>query len=402
MANISLSTVLCAVGGDVLQKYGTLVKRSTPPGRGGEIPYTFTRTGPGLYVAQDGNVYTAATGVPRIEWAIDPVTLVLQPYLLLEGAATNVVLRSRDLSNAAWTKTTMTALLDQVGIDGGTNTASSLLATAGNATCLQAITLGSSARFQSAWVKRLVGSGAVQMTTDNGATWTTVTVTAGWTRVNIPTQTLANPTVGFRLVTIADKIAVDGVQNETGLFQTSTIFTTTGAVTRNAELFTVPVACGTQALWLYVRFVERGTALAAADTRLVELGAATSADPRYLIYAIGGGNQYAASHIVGGVQRTSAAPLGGSPNAVTELLALLRSDGSVQLRQAINGGADNIGTQSATNPFGVSWSGNLLSINSMGNGTQTGYNAYSRIVLGTGAGTTGSGVTAIPDVRNVL
>lgn len=175
---------------------------------------------------------------PVDSWPLDHDPASLEPLgRKVEGARTNVVLQRRDLSNAAWTKTNITAAKDQVGIDGVTNSASSILATAGNGTCLQAITLASSARSQTAWVKRLVGTGVVNMTMDNGSTWTAITVTSAWTRVSIPTQTLANPTVGFRLVANADKIAVDFVQNENGTFASSTIPDTTAgsSVTRNAD-----------------------------------------------------------------------------------------------------------------------------------------------------------------------
>lgn len=163
--------------------------------------------------------------------------------ILSEPARTNVVLWNRDLTNAAWTATNVTAVKDQTGVDGVSNAASSLTATAGNGTVLQAITLASSARWQTCYIKRLTGSGAVEMTMDNGTTWTAVTVTSSWTRVAIPTQTLANPTVGFRIVTSGDAVAVDFVQNEnSGVEATSPIATTTASVTRSADVLTVPTA----------------------------------------------------------------------------------------------------------------------------------------------------------------
>ena len=170
---------------------------------------------------------------PRFDY--DPVTLSPKG-LLIEEARTNVALWSRDLTNAAWTSTNITAAKDQTGLDGVASSASSIVATLANGTCLQAITLVSSARFQTAYVKRITGSGVVNMTTDGGTTWKAITVTASWTRVSIPTQTLANPSVGFQIVTNGDKIAVDLVQNENGAFATSAIPTTTAAVARSADL----------------------------------------------------------------------------------------------------------------------------------------------------------------------
>jgi hypothetical protein len=181
--------------------------------------------------------YNATTGAayygPRFDY--DPSTLTALG-LLLEGTRTNVALWNRDLTNAAWTKTNVTAAKDQTGIDGVASSASKITATAGNGTILQAITLASSARFQSAYVKRVTGSGVVEMTTDNGTTWTAITVTADWTRVSIPTKTLADPTIGFRIVTSGDAIAIDFVQNENGAFASSPIWTTTAAVTRASDV----------------------------------------------------------------------------------------------------------------------------------------------------------------------
>ena len=177
-----------------------------------------------------GNYLPFAANVPRIT----------NKGLLVEEGRTNVVLQNRDLTQGAWnTVTNITAAKDQIGIDGTANGASSILATAGNAVITQGITLASSARFQTAFVRRLVGTGNVQMTMDGGTTWTTVTVTESWTRVSISTQTLANPVVGFRIVTSGDKIAVDAVQNENGAFSTSPILTTSAAVTRNADVVTM-------------------------------------------------------------------------------------------------------------------------------------------------------------------
>jgi len=160
----------------------------------------------------------AAVYGPRFDY--DPVTLAPRG-LLLEGARTNVVLWGRDLTNAAWTLgATMTRAKNQTGIDGVANYASSLTggAVAATNTILQAIVLANSARFHSAYIKRLVGTGVIEMTMDNGLTWVDVTaqIFAAWSRVTIPTQTLANPTVGFRIQTNGDSIAVDFVQNEDG------------------------------------------------------------------------------------------------------------------------------------------------------------------------------------------
>jgi len=165
--------------------------------------------------------------------------------LLLESvAATNVVLYSNDLTNTAWAKSNITAALNQTGADGVANGASSITATSANGAVLQSITLGSSARAQSALVKRITGTGAVYMTTDGGTTWTAITITGSWASQTIPIQTLANPSVGFKLATNGDAIAVQYVQNETTQ-QSSPIPTTTASATRASESLTAtPAALG--------------------------------------------------------------------------------------------------------------------------------------------------------------
>ena len=232
-AGLDLAFVLnrYALQGSPMSTYTTL--SAFLAGVGG----TFTRASSGTYFDATGTLQTAASNVPRLDY--NPATLAARGYLA-EEARTNDALWNRDLTNAAWVKVTATAAKNQTGIDGAANSASSLTATAGNATCLQTVTLGSSARFQSAYVKRLVGSGAIQMTTDNGATWTAVTVTSAWTRVTIPSQTVTNPTFGFRVVTSGDSIAIDCVQNETGAFATSPIPTTNAAVARAADVLSLP------------------------------------------------------------------------------------------------------------------------------------------------------------------
>lgn len=166
---------------------------------------------------------------------------------LNEPAATNIALYSRELTNAVWTSTNITAAKTQEGVDtvGSPRPSATLLtATAANGTCLQSVTLASSSRLQSAWVKRSVGTGLVEMTTDGGVTWTGIPVTSTWQRVVIPPQVVTNPQFGFRIATSGDAIAVDFVQNETltTYDPSSEITTGASAITRSADsaTFTAP------------------------------------------------------------------------------------------------------------------------------------------------------------------
>lgn len=160
---------------------------------------------------------------------------------LNEPAATNSCLHSEDATDATWVKTNVTAAKDQTGVDNIPLSASKLTATAGNGTCLQTITMAAAARTSSAYVKRITGTGTVEMTRDGGTSWTDITSdinSSTYSRVAIRGTSVTNPQVGFRIVTSGDAIAFQYFQDEAGSFVTSGIKTTTAAVTRNADALT--------------------------------------------------------------------------------------------------------------------------------------------------------------------
>ena len=177
---------------------------------------------------ESGVLTEAANNVARFDH--DPVTTERRG-LLIEPARTNIALHSRDFTNAAWVKSNITAALDADGITGIASSASSLTATANNGTALQSITSASAACVTSFFARRISGSGTVEITQDNGGTWTAITLTAAWQRFIIPVATITNPVVGFRLGTSGDVIAVDVAQSEVGTFATSPIITSAAAVT---------------------------------------------------------------------------------------------------------------------------------------------------------------------------
>ncbi len=152
---------------------------------------------------------------------------------LPEPAATNLALHSRDFTNAAWVATNITPAQDATGIDGATQ-ASTLTATAANGTILQTITSASSAHTFAVFVARKTGTGTIEMTIDGGTTWVDITssLTSDITDRFTVTQTLANPSIGFRIVTSGDEIEVDVAQLEATAFSTSPIITSGSTVTR--------------------------------------------------------------------------------------------------------------------------------------------------------------------------
>jgi len=154
---------------------------------------------------------------------------------LPEGVRINNALWSRDLTNAAWAATNVGTARNAVGVDGAANTATTLTATAGNGTVLQAITLASQANVFQPFVKRLTGTGVINITVDGGTTWTPITINSSTlTQVQV-TKTAANPSIGFQIVTNTDAIIVDMADMQNDTFASTPIPTTTVAVQRNGD-----------------------------------------------------------------------------------------------------------------------------------------------------------------------
>lgn len=194
--------------------------------------FTFTGDNKSYYRGASGLLIPSQTNTPRIEYDASGNVL----GLLIEGSRTNLGLWSNDLTNAAWVKTNATAALTSIGPDGVANSATRLTATAGNGTALQTVVSASATRANTVWLKRATGTGNIDMTVDNGVTWTTKTLTTSWARYEITQAAVTNPVFGLRIVTSGDAIDVYGEQLESATFGSSLIPTTTVGVTRAADV----------------------------------------------------------------------------------------------------------------------------------------------------------------------
>jgi hypothetical protein len=242
---------------------------------------TFLRATSATCWSSAGLLLTVATGVARSNYT--ELTGATYLGLLSEGSATNEVLWNRDLTNVAWTKVTTTAAKDQTGIDGSANAASSLTASAGNGTTLQVITEASTTRTFSVYIKRITGTGEIDVTENGGTAWTNVTGlinSSTYSRVTLTSAAL-NPSVGFRIVTNGDKIAVDYVQNETGSGATSPIATTTVAVARNPDVLTYP-ATGNLIATVGSAYLKFSGGVQSTQENLFSLSPAGGGVPLYL------------------------------------------------------------------------------------------------------------------------
>lgn len=123
--------------------------------------------------------------------------------------ASIINLWSADLTQTEWVKTNATALKNQVGADGVANAASSITATANLGTIKQSITSAIADRVLAFRVKRLVGTGTLEVSMDNEATWQTATVTGIYARVTVSQLQVTNPSITFRIGTSGDSFALD-------------------------------------------------------------------------------------------------------------------------------------------------------------------------------------------------
>ena len=202
--------------------------------------------------------YLATTAARRHSVGIDYLPSIGKSAMLVESTGTNLGLWSSDFTQAAWVKTNLTAAKTATGPEGWANGASTLTATAANATALQAITSTSQARITSVFLKRRTGTGNVDVTQDNGTTWTTQAITSSWARYALPAVTSANPTVGIRIVTSGDAVDVAHLQHEqatNGVTSPYPSFATAGAKAADNYSFLLSQipALGSE-FSIYVRF----------------------------------------------------------------------------------------------------------------------------------------------------
>ena len=181
---------------------------------------------------------TAPAGVARFDH--DPLT-GKSLGLLIEESRANLLNYSQTFSltqtttEQYWVDTSITRTLSAfIGAD-GTQSGVQFTATAANAKTIVSVAQGTSAaRTLSVFLKRISGTGVINYTLDNGATWIAQAITSTLTRYYFPTTTAAQQ-VGFQIVSSGNRIGIWGVHLEAGSFATSYIPTTTGSVTRVAD-----------------------------------------------------------------------------------------------------------------------------------------------------------------------
>ena len=259
------------------QRFSTGKLFAYSPQQSTPVELSVTRSTTAFRTNVSGTLQSVASGIARLDYRYAGA-LQSCPALLVESAATNSALHSRDLTNAVWVRTNMNATRDQVGADGSANTATRLTATAANATILQSLTLASAQREWSAWIRRITGTGRIEMTMDGGASWVIVTsgITSTFSPIDIPAQTLANNSVGFRIADSGNEIAVDFVQLEAGAVRTSPIITGAATATRNADVISLTGASGLIGQTQGTIYAEVNIQNLAKETHIIRLDDGTS------------------------------------------------------------------------------------------------------------------------------
>jgi hypothetical protein len=213
--------------------------RSTTPiysAAGTTAPSTLTVDGDGTLIDNGGLIKQATANVGRMSYS--------QKGILVEPTRANVGIQCHDYTNAAWVVSNTTDLVvtntSVTCPDGTARTTNAIRCDVADGSIMQTVTSASAAHSCGFWIKRITGSGAINITINGGSTWTAVTVTSAWTRVKRENITVTNPQFGIQIHVAGDVVALDFGQLEVGAALSSDIPTTTAAVTRTEESLLYP------------------------------------------------------------------------------------------------------------------------------------------------------------------
>jgi hypothetical protein len=374
----------------------------------------FTRASTATYFDANGVMQTAAINTKRDGHYIGGVRSIL-----LEDARTNICLQSQDfattwtLGNATVTANAVngldnTATGDKLKEDGTTNThfVFQTITCANGAQTLSVFAhAGERTKIVVAMSDNTTGSASIGVDLTNGTTFASGLGVGSWT--NISATVTPYPTNGYYRITLTatrgagtqtlpqfylwttgiiyagiagNGLYIWGAQLEMASFASSYIPTLALAVTRAADSYSLPFTTPPQEMTVYAKFVEGGTLVVSG--RLADITGAADTGARFILS--GSAGVYASTHSNGVAAVASAEALTPSIGDTVEVNGRLFGDGSVDITQTRNGGALEVGAQTAPNALAGAWSGPLIWLNSGGTAGSVGYTAIQalRIVAG--------------------
>lgn len=210
---------------------------------------SFARASSGTRINAAGQMESVGVNMPRIDH--DPVTRECLG-LLIEGAATNLCVRSEDFTSALWGVTNGTKTTGVADPWGGTTAATFTAGSTGscNIQCGSATVTVGETYTVSCWIRRRTGTGPVGIRAVENVNGPALPVTTEWRRYSLTataTQTIGR--AGVNLSVEGDAVDVWGFQLELGTGPTSYIKTPASvSVSRSADICTLDNAA--MAAWL--------------------------------------------------------------------------------------------------------------------------------------------------------
>lgn len=366
----------------------------------------FARAGAATYVNEQGVLATALTGVLRDNhWIIPTGQTERVRTTLLEPARENLLTRSQEFDDAAWTAVACIVTANATTAPDGTATADLLTANSSTSgAVIQSITFTANGEKCVALYMKGGTSGRsrinIQDTTAGidrhgvNVTWTagvpslSTALGAGtlypvevladdWYRILFSATGIVAANAN-RIVISPDNLVGTGTvyawgaQAENASVASSYIPTAAATVTRSADSLYFDFGVVPQAMTAYARFVEQSSPnwelAAARSPRVAQVGNNVDTGSRWIpFYKPSASAVYRAQHFnaaaASGTSNATATPVLGD---LVELNSVLASDGSVRLDFAKNQGTVTLGTASGAVAMDGSFAAAELHVGSLG------------------------------------
>jgi hypothetical protein len=180
------------------------------------------------------------------------------------------------------------------------------------------------------WVRRITGTGTVEITMNGGSTWTALTLTTTFARYSIPAATITNPQIGFRIRSNGDEIAVDGVQLQSAATLGPTVFnpSTTLSASSTADVWSITGADAT-------RIINPAEFTVYIDGYRLSTGVFSGFPNFYSISDGSNNNSVAGYGIDGGQSVTNSAVRSGGADQTDFVFVSLAGSQSIKIVQAL-------------------------------------------------------------------